>query len=81
MAEEDERKKLKDQLNVRRAHRDETTKNEYKQTYNHQMSKTESNSKSINNNIVSKIANGFSPKSTNITSITKTKSWRNIKLK
>jgi hypothetical protein len=36
MAEEDERKKLKAQLNVRRAHRDEATKNEYKQTYNHQ---------------------------------------------
>jgi hypothetical protein len=33
MTEEDERKKLKEQLNVRRAHRDEDAKNEYKQTY------------------------------------------------
>ena len=36
IAEEDERKKLKEHLNVRRAHRDEATKNEYKQTYNYQ---------------------------------------------
>jgi hypothetical protein len=36
MAEEDERKKLKEQLNVRRAHRDEDAKNENRQTYNHQ---------------------------------------------
>jgi hypothetical protein len=36
MAEEDERNKLKEQLNMRRAHQDEATKNEYKQTYNHQ---------------------------------------------